>query len=670
MPPSVSELKRRLEQHGLEDNRKAQKLLTQATNPYLDREQQWRARLALKHFIEERRRYPFQSTVPKNSYLDDPVLLGTTQKQGKLYTLKEDDLNQHTLFIGQTGSGKSTAFRNIMTQISTPYWAFDRKQDYRHLIQEHDDLLVLPWSELKFNPLKPPEGVAPMKWVQVFTEIFSHATSLLSGSKNYLLSAIIDLYKEYNLFKDNTHPYPALQDLHQLITGQGVNYTRKKSNYLDTVANRLEPLTLVTGHIFNCSKGYPIEDLMQKKVVFEFDGLNRDIQRFLQEILFAYVYEHQFAQGNRSGDLELLIFVDEAKQTFSVYLERQDASGIPEIDDLTARARQFGIGLVAADQEATKLTDSLKANTKTKVLLPVGDQKQFNEITESIDLTSLQEKYAQDLDTGQAIIKHGNNDPVPVDLQNHQLGTVTEEELVEHQREKWQNLPFKHRKDPSFSSSKEAQEPGGDSSEASSGNQEPQIELSEESERLLKNIADKPLEKLTPRYDLFSNRKKGTKAKDELVEKELVTPQQINTGSGRIKLLDLTEKARRYLEEQDVNVQWKGRGSVRHLYWQDQIKELLEETGWDAYIEKLNADVYGIQDGNEIAVEVALGVNDREIDHVENHLETGWKTVIAARNHSVQKGLERKLEDSDLNETEVLITTVRELDVDDIALPD
>jgi len=513
-----------------------------------------------------------------------------------------------------------------------------------------------------------------MKWVQVFTEIFSHATSLLSGSKNYLLSAVIELYKEYNLFKDNTHPFPALQDLHQLITGQGVNYTRKKSNYLDTVANRLEPLTLVTGHIFNCSKGYPIEDLMQKKVVFEFDGLNRDIQRFLQEILFAYVYEYQFAQGNRSGDLELLIFVDEAKQTFSVYLERQDASGIPEIDDLTARARQFGIGLVAADQEATKLTDSLKANTKTKVLLPVGDQKQFNEITESIDLTSLQEKYAQDLDTGEAIIKHGNKDPVPVDLQNHETGTVTEEELIEHQRQKWQNLSFKHRKDPSFSSSETTDadsQVGSDQLETGESAESVQIEISDEAESLLEDIAENPLRFVTERYeDLSLSYYKGNEAKKELVDNELISEETVGSGQSQGTMFDLTEKARRYLEEQDVNVQWKGRGSVRHLYWQDQIKELLEETGWDAYIEKLNADVYGIQDENEIAVEVALGVNDREIDHIEDHLETGWRTVVAARNHSVKKGLERKLEDSDLDQTEVLTTTVRELDVDDIEVTD
>jgi len=50
---------------------------------------------------------------------------------------------------------------------------------------------MLPWTELRFNPVKPPPGVLPRRWVQVFNEILGHATALLSGSKNYLLIALL-----------------------------------------------------------------------------------------------------------------------------------------------------------------------------------------------------------------------------------------------------------------------------------------------------------------------------------------------------------------------------------------------------------------------------------------------------------------------------------------------
>lgn len=87
-------------------------------------------------------------------------------------------------------------------------------------------------------------------------------------------------------------------------------------------------------------------------------------------------------------------------------------------------------------------------------------------------------------------------------------------------------------------------------------------------------------------------------------------------------------------------------------------------------MEKLNADVYGLDGENEIAVEVAMGVNDREIDHGEDHLEKNWQTIVACRNRSVMKRLERKLEESDVDNEKVLVTTVRDLDSDDVALPE
>ncbi|WP_275040529.1 hypothetical protein [Natronorubrum bangense] len=44
--------------------------------------------------------------------------------------------------------------------------------------------------------------------------------------------------------------------------------------------------------------------------------------------------------------------------------------------------------------------------------------------------------------------------------------------------------------------------------------------------------------------------------------------------------------------------------------------------------------MYSLDGENKIAVEVAMGVNDREINHVQDHLEKDWKTIVACRNQS------------------------------------
>jgi hypothetical protein len=95
--------------------------------------------------------------------------------------------------------------------------------DYRHLLQTDEELLVLPWTELRFNPLKPPTGVSPRRWTQVFSELFGHATALLSGSKNHLMKQVIELYRLYDLFDEVVPPYPSLHELEQLLTADKIN---------------------------------------------------------------------------------------------------------------------------------------------------------------------------------------------------------------------------------------------------------------------------------------------------------------------------------------------------------------------------------------------------------------------------------------------------------------
>jgi len=444
----VSTLENQLEQLGLHDHPKAKELLRKATVAENERIQKT-VKQRLHVFIQEYQEYPFQTETPDTSYLDNPIFLGETLQQERVYALQEDSLTKHCLTVGPSGSGKTTLHYNMLFQISTPTWIFDRKQDYRALIHETDDVLVIPWNRLRFNPLQPPENVGLVRWAMVFSEVFSHAVDLLSGSKNYILKHVVRLYKEYDLFRDCSPPYPSIFDLLDLINSEKINFVRKTSNYRDTVLNRLEPLKTVTGPIFDCSEGYNLFDLMNRNiVVFEFGGLNRDIQNFIQEIMFAWVYEHLFQNGNRNQELRLLLIWDEAKQAFSYKKEQSDAAGIPEIDDLTARAREFGLGIMAADQEATKLTDSLKANTDTKILLPIKNKKQFKSVADSMQLNQIQRRYVRNLEVGQAVIQHAGKKPVPVNLRYVDVEKqVSDEQLKQHQKEKWGNLDWTRRQD-------------------------------------------------------------------------------------------------------------------------------------------------------------------------------------------------------------------------------
>ncbi|SDX66037.1 ATP-binding protein [Halobellus clavatus] len=600
-------------------------------------------------------RYPFE----KSTRYGD-IYLGETFRNQSFY-LSQEELTKHLLTVGQSGSGKTTLFYSLMWRVDKPFWAFDLKQDYRHLAQD-TDLLVLPWTKLKFNPLKPPEGVPPRRWAQVFAEIYGHATSLLSGSKNYLMKKIVELYTLYNLFDKVSEPYPSLHELELLIKKQKVNFVRKASDYRDTLLNRLEAMNLIAGTVFDCSVGYPVEELLDQDVVFEFDGLSHDVQNFLMEILFAYVYEYRMAQNHRDEGLNHLFFLDEGKRVFSVYKERQDAAGIPEVDELTAKMREFGEGLVVADQEASKLTDSIKANTHTKLLLPTADRKQFQAVTDAMNLSERQAKFAHDLVTGEAVVQVGSRDPVPVKLENYELKkTVTNRELEKQQAEKWSELSSERRKTTKRFDDRIAPGRSEEVPETSIPDDPTEIQVSKDADRLLKDVIKNPFKPLTERYERFSSTYKGNKAKNELVDDGVVIERHVKGQDGKRKLLQLTEKGRDYAEGIDLEVKHRGRGGIIHRYWQHQIKEAFERQGWDAFLEKFDADVYINMGNTELVVEVAMGDNPREIEHVQQHLEKGFDAVwVAGRNQEVLDGLKQRIEGEGLDLDRVAFRLVRE----------
>lgn len=599
----------------------------------------------------------------------DNLTLG--RSQGQRITLEEDQLTRHLLAVGQSGSGKTTLFYNLISQLDRPFWAFDLKQDYRHLLEEDEELLVLPWNELKFNPLKPPPGVSPRRWAQVFTEMFGHSTSLLSASKNYLLKQTVFLYKLYGLFVENAEPYPSLHELETLIQKDKVNPSSKTANYRDTVLNRIEAMNLVAGTIFDCSEGYPIEELLERNVVFEFDGLGRDIQNFLMETLFAYVYAYRVAQNHRNTGLRHVFLLDEGKRVFSVYKERQDAAGLPEIDELTAKMREFGEGLIVGDQEATKLTDSIKANTYTKFLLPSGDHKQFQAIAQSLNLTSQQKQAAYNLDVGEAILQTGNQPPLYLKLDNYALDKdVSEERLQRLQAENWESLSSTPRETTTEYTQVVA--PGrSEKLEQPEILEDPtgKLELSSDGKQFLRDVVERPFTQLTERYSRFPSTYKGNKAKNEVVDAGLIIERNVKTGQGKRKLLQLTKKGRKHAENKlGLDTNSRGRGGIVHQYWQHHIKHLFDEAGWPAELEMYDADIY-VQFGfMELVIEVAMGDNPREIEHVEKHLQRGFDTIwILTQTTEVQDGLRQRLEEKDLLSDRVVFRLLRDVNTEEIA---
>jgi len=78
-------------------------------------------------------------------------------------------------------------------------------------------------------------------------------------------------------------------------------------------------------------------------------------------------------------------------------------------------------------------------------------------------------------------------------------------------------------------------------------------------------------------------------------------------------------------------------------------------------LEKFDADVYVNMGNTELVIEVAMGDNPREVEHVKQHLERGFDAVwIVGRNQEILEGLKQRIEEQALDLEQVAFRLVRE----------
>jgi len=312
---------------------------------------------------------PFEP-VPDENLLYGDILIGRERQTGSAFGLNLNELNEHLLIAGRAGAGKTTLIYIIIAHLikyGVPFWAFDFKQDFRHLVKT-GEVLVFDWQSFRFNPLRPPVGVDPKIWMQAFTNVFCQVYWLLSGSKSIVLEHVDKLYREYGVF-DGNNVFPSLLDLRDsLKTHVLPKRGSREAGFLESVQNRLTECLLSFQDMVGYDRGFPVEDLLDRNVVFELEGLLVENQSFLLTILLRYVFQYRLSNARR-GQLKHVFLFDEAKSAYSKDREFTQELGVSEIAQFTSKIREFGEGLVVADQMPTQLGESIKANVYTTICM-------------------------------------------------------------------------------------------------------------------------------------------------------------------------------------------------------------------------------------------------------------------------------------------------------------
>lgn len=609
---------------------------------------------------------PFEP-VPDENILDGDIKLGRESQFGFPFGLNIEELNEHLLITGRAGAGKTTLIYLIIAHLlnyEIPFWAFDFKQDYRHLAKSND-VLVFDWQNFKFNPLRPPIGVDPKIWLQAFINIFCQAYFLLGGSKAVILQRTEQLYKDYGVY-EGSNVYPTLFDLHESLEyHKPKNMSGREGKFYDSCLNRFHQCNITFQNMLDCDLGYPVEDMLDRNVVFELEGLITENQSFLLTIFMRYVFQYRMSNDQR-GQFKHVFLFDEAKSAYSKQKEFHADLGISEIAQFTSKIREFGEGLVVADQMPTELADSIKANVFCVICMSQSGGANVAEMSRAMGLTHEQADACRVLDADkntqnfEALVKLNGRwqEPFKIQVAPFQVEkSLSEAELASEMQPvlaELDQLVIPRTPYQKFLEAKSQAEKEKKAEARKVRREETKKKEAIEDNTLIKiltNIREHPFIDQKARIQLLglsSSTSTTNKLFKELAKRELVTVHRIGLGRGKSTrvLYEITEKGKQFASMDKVEVQ--GKGGLQHKFWQHTIKEFYENLGYKAEIEKLygskNVDVGLEIDNKRTAVEVEL-TPENLIENIEKDLDSGCeRVIIAVPNRRFIETYKKKLE--------------------------
>jgi type IV secretory pathway VirB4 component len=342
---------------------------------------------------------PFEQ--PVDNCVDGPIRIGKVKGTEASCGLNLPEINQHALVVGRVGSGKTTLLCLMMIQLyllGIPFWAFDFKQDYRHLLNQGINVYVFNLKKLilKINPLRGPRGCDPREWLQVIIDVFLQSYDLRAGSESILMQHGHKLCRDYGVF-EGKDVYPTMLDLKDSIDAYVPERSYGRiSDFLDSVKTRLNDCILALGEMFDCDKGFSLEDLLDKPVVFELEGLLPRHQKFLVSMILKFIYHYRISNGHR-GHLRHVLFFDEAKMVYDKKSDLIRDLGPSEMTQITTLIREFGEALVVSDQMPTDLSNAIKASVYTTICMSQSGGPNIQEMGKALDLDKDQISYMTQL---------------------------------------------------------------------------------------------------------------------------------------------------------------------------------------------------------------------------------------------------------------------------------
>ena len=354
---------------------------------------------------------------PKQEVIDGDYALGDVSYSGKKlfpFTLREQDWPRHVCISGMSGSGKTTlAFHILENFISKnkPFLVFDWKKSFRPLLKASSDIMCFTIGNeqvtnlFKMNINQPPKGVDSREWINVLCDLLTESFSASYGVHKVLLETLDESFKEWGIY-DGSENYPTWEHIKFNLEQKLDKAKGRESGWLESALRIASVMTFGNFGKVCTYKGEDslnMEDLLDKKVIFELNSLSTVEKKFFCEFILTYIYKmKKFNQKSFESKFDSAILVDEAH---NIFLKDSPMFTKESVTDMIYREmREYGTSLICLDQHISKLSDTIKGNSACHIAFQQQLPQDIMDVSALMQLRD-QRKYFSMLPVGSAIVK-------------------------------------------------------------------------------------------------------------------------------------------------------------------------------------------------------------------------------------------------------------------------
>ena len=229
------------------------------------------------------------------------------------FALREQDWPRHVCISGMSGSGKTTLALNILQKFiekDKPFLVFDWKKSFRGLINIDPSIMCFTVGNdatsnlFKTNINRPPKGISPKEWINTLCDLLTESFCVSFGVHKILLETLDETFEGWGVYKGSPH-YPNWQHIKKMLEMKAKEAKGRESTWYESALRIASVLTFGDfGKVINYDgkKSLSVEELFDKKVIFELNSLGNTEKKFFAEYLLTYIFKLKKANAQKTDN--------------------------------------------------------------------------------------------------------------------------------------------------------------------------------------------------------------------------------------------------------------------------------------------------------------------------------------------------------------------------------